>query len=81
MKPATPSPKAELKQKYLRKAIDEYEYSHAPEYHKLRMSPLAVRQGTLDFNYDSADSEVELDIHGAWVNARVWVPKEWLQID
>ena len=74
----TPSAEAALKQKYLRKAIDEYEYSPAPEYAKLSMSPLAATQGTLDFDYDDADSTVELSIDGAWVNARVWVPKRWI---
>lgn len=77
----TPSAEAALKQKYLRKAIDEYEYSPAPEYDKLSMSPLAATQGTLDFDYDDADSAVELSIDGAWVNARVWVPKQWIQTD
>ena len=79
MKPAKPSAEAALKQKYLRKAIDEYEYSFAPEYDKLTMSPLAATKGTLDFDYHNADSAVELSMDGAWVNARVWVPKEWLQ--
>jgi hypothetical protein len=27
---------------------------------------------------DKAQSAVELSTDGAWVNARVWVPKEWL---
>jgi len=45
------------------------------------MSPLAATQGTLDFDYDNADSAVELSIDGAWVNARVWVPKGWIQPD
>ena len=81
VKPATPSTEAALKQRYLRKAIDEYEYSPAPEYDKLSMSPLAATQGTLDFDYDKADSSVELSINGAWVNARVWVPKDWVQTD
>jgi len=74
-----PSEEISLKQKYLRKAIDEYEYSPAPEYGKSRMSPLAATHGTVDFEYDKADSSVELDTNGAWVNARVWVPKEWVQ--
>jgi hypothetical protein len=79
VKPATPSAEAVLKQKYLRKAIDEYEYSPAPEYDKASMSPLAATQGTIDFEYNNADSAVELSVDGAWVNARVWVPKEWVQ--
>ena len=77
----TPPAQAGLKQKYLRKAIDEYEYSSAPEYDKLSMSLLAAAQGTLDFDYDNADSAVELSIDGAWVDARVWVPKQWIQTD
>lgn len=77
----TPVAEAALKQKYLRKAIDEYEYSPAPEYDKLRMSPVAATHGTLDFDCDNADSAVELSIDGAWVNARVWVPKQWIQTD
>jgi hypothetical protein len=40
----TPPAQAGLKQKYLRKAIDEYEYSSAPEYDKLSMSLLAAAQ-------------------------------------
>jgi hypothetical protein len=79
VKPAMPSTEAALKRKYLRKAIDEYEYSPAPEYDKVRMTPLAVAHGTLDFDYDNADAAVELSTDGAWVNARVWVPKEWIQ--
>ena len=81
VKPASPSAEAALKQTYLRKAINEYEYSPAPEYDKSSMSPLAATQGTLDFDYDNADSAVELSIDGAWVNARVWVPKGWIQLD
>jgi hypothetical protein len=42
------------------------------------MSSKALIQGTLDFDYDKAQSAVELSTDGAWVNARVWVPKEWL---
>lgn len=81
VKPVTPSAEAARKQKYLRKAIDEYEYSPAPEYDKPRMSSLAATHGTIDFDYDNADLAVELSIDGAWVNARVWVPKEWVQTD
>jgi hypothetical protein len=57
---------------------DEYEYSSAPEYDKSSMSSKAVTQGTLDFDYDKAQSAVELSTDGAWVSARVWVPKQWL---
>ena len=69
---------AELKKQYLRKAINEYEYSPASEYEKSSMSRQAAERGTLDFDYDDAESDVELNRDGAWVNARVWVPKEWL---
>ena len=74
----TPEAQAATKEQYLRKAIDEYEYSPAPEYDKPRMSSKALTQGTLDFDYDNAQSAVELSNDGAWVNARVWVPKERL---
>ena len=78
MDPA-PSVEKELKRTYLRKAIQEYEYSPAPEYDKVRMTPLAATQGTLDFGPNDDDSAVELSLDGAWVNARVWVPKQWIQ--
>lgn len=81
MKPSTPSAETALKKKYLRKAIDEYEYSPAPEYDRTRMSPRATMEGTLDFDYDNADKSVELSVDGAWVNARVWVPKGWFQTE
>jgi hypothetical protein len=68
-----------LKKKYLRKAIAEYEYSPAPEYNSRRMSRRAGEHGTVDFDYKNAESDVEIDRDGAWVNARVWVPKEWLK--
>ena len=75
-----PSRHAELKGQYLRQAIEEYEYSPAPEYDKSHMSSRAVHAGTLDFDYDHPEKDVDLsnDGSGAWVNARVWVPKEWL---
>jgi hypothetical protein len=74
----------ELKQQYLRKAIDEYEYSRAAEYEKQSMTSRAVEYGTLDFDYDKPEKDVDLSstttgVNGAWVNARVWVPKEWLE--
>jgi hypothetical protein len=69
-----------LKRRYLQKAIDEYEYSPAPEYEKSRMSPRAAESGTLDLDYDDPERDVDLSNSGsgAWVNARVWVPKGWL---
>ena len=70
-----------LKKRYLRKAIREYEYSPAPEYDKRNMSPMALEQGTLDFDYQNEESDVEIAPDGAWVRARVWVPKEWLDLD
>jgi hypothetical protein len=66
---------AELKERYLRRAICEYEYSPAPEYDKSRMSPQAAEAGTVDFD---PKADVEICRDGAWVAARVWVPKEWL---
>jgi hypothetical protein len=44
------------------------------------MSPRAAESGTLDFDYQGPERDVDLSINGsgAWVNARVWVPKEWL---
>ena len=70
---------AALKREYLRHAIEEYEYSPAPEYDKSRMSNLAVAEGTLDFEYHNPELAVEISVDGAWVNARVWVPKRWLK--
>jgi hypothetical protein len=78
VKPATPEAQAALKEKYLRKAIEEYEYSPSSEYDKASMSHRAVAEGTLDFDYHNAQSAVELSIDGAWVSARVWLPKKWL---
>jgi hypothetical protein len=72
---------AALKTKYLRKAIREYEYSPASEYEKSTMSPMAVEQGTVDFGYQNEESDVDIAPDGAWVRARVWVPKEWLDSD
>ncbi len=74
---------ATLQKQFLRKAIDEYEYSPAPEYDKKRMSPRACRAGTLDIDYANSTRDVELSFNGsvcngAWVTARVWVPREWL---
>ena len=69
----------QLKKNYLRKAISEYEYSPAPEYEKTRMTVRAMEQGTIDFNYGDAESDVEVAPDGAWVKSRVWVPKEWME--
>ena len=70
--------KMELKRRYLRKAISEYEYSPAPEYERSRIGSKAAEHGTLDFDYKNSESDVEISSDGAWVKARVWVPKEWL---
>ena len=81
MKSAAPQISAELKKKYLQVAIDEYEFSQASEYEKPHMSRRATTGGTLDFEYHDAESDVKLSrdgADGAWVNARVWVPREWL---
>jgi hypothetical protein len=67
----------EIKRHYFQKAIDEYEYSWAPEYDKRAMTPKAVSEGTVDFDYGDTD-KVEISTDGAWVYARVWVPKSWL---
>jgi hypothetical protein len=66
-----------LKKRYLAKAIAEYEYSFAPEYKNRRMTRRALTKGTVDFDWQ--DAKVELDPAGAWITARVWVPREWLQ--
>jgi len=75
------SGQTELKNRYLQKAIGEYEYSPAPEYDKPHMSSRAAQSGTLDFNYDDPERDVDLCNvgSGAWVNARVWVPRVWLE--
>jgi hypothetical protein len=75
---STPRKATNLKKRYLRKAITEYEYSFAREYEKRRLTRRAVTQGTVDFDWQ--DAEVELCPDGAWVAARVWVPKEWLRV-
>ena len=67
-----------LKKRYLQKAIDEYEFSPASEYGKRNMTVRAAKEGTVDFDYHDAESDVELSRDGGWVTARVWVPKEWL---
>jgi hypothetical protein len=72
------SQEGNIKERYLKKAITEYEYSFGPEYDRTRMTAKAATEGTLDFDYHSSDSDVEISRDGAWVNARVWVPKEWL---
>jgi hypothetical protein len=75
-----PSASTKLKHRYLRKAIEEYEYSPASEYERSEMTSKAAHTGTVDFSYDDPDRDVELSPpgDGAWVTARVWVPKEWL---
>lgn len=71
----------DIKNKYLQMAISQYEYSPAPEYEKRRMSIKAATKGTIDFDYHDAESDVEVAPDGAWVRARVWVPKDWLAAD
>jgi hypothetical protein len=66
-----------LKRQYLQKAIDEYEYSRAPEYQKRAMTARALSEGTVDLDYEDTD-KVEISQDGGWVTARVWVPKSWL---
>jgi hypothetical protein len=73
-----PLQERKLKDRYLLKAVSEYEYSPAPEFEKTRMTSKAAEEGTLDFDYGNADSDVEIDRDGAWVDARVWIPKERL---
>jgi hypothetical protein len=70
---------SELKKRYLQKAIEEYEYSFAHEYDKSQLTSKAASEGTVDFEYHNAESDVEISRDGAWVNARVWVPKRWLE--
>ena len=83
MDPSQSSAHAELKKQYLRQAIEDYEYSPTPEYDKPHMSSRAVQYGTLDIDYVDPEGDVDLSNNGsgAWVNARVWVPKEWLGSD
>lgn len=69
----------DLKERYLRTAIDDYEFSFASEYEKSKMSTRASKEGTLDFDYHNAKEDVEVSRDGAWVRARVWVPKKWLK--
>jgi hypothetical protein len=69
----------DMKKRYLLKAIEEYEYSYAPEYDKTHPTLVAVSEGTLDFDYHDPESDVKISPDGAWVNARVWVPKKWLE--
>jgi hypothetical protein len=71
----------ELKERYLHKAINEYEYSFASEYDKSRMTTRAVKEGTLDFEYHNSKEDVEICPDGAWIRARVWVPKEWIDAE
>jgi hypothetical protein len=75
----TPTLQSELKKRYLQKAIEEYEYSFADEYDKPQLTPKAASEGTVDFDYQNADTNVEISKGGAWVNARVWVPERWLE--
>ena len=66
-----------LKEQYMQRAIEEYEYSWSSEYDKRAATPRAVSEGTVDL--DSADADrVEVASDGAWVPARVWIPKTWL---
>jgi hypothetical protein len=76
---ADSSQQSELKKRYLKKAIEEYEYSFAAEYDKTQLSPKAASEGTVDFDYHDPDGDVEISSDGAWVNARVWIPKKWLE--
>ena len=80
MEPTEPLRHTDLKKQYLLLAIEEYEYSPAPEYDKPHLSSRAGQSGTLDFDYDHPERDVDLstDGSGAWVSARVWVPKQWL---
>ena len=50
----------------------------ASEYDKLRMTNRAAEEGTVDFDYHNSKEDVEIGRDGAWVRARVWVPKEWI---
>lgn len=79
MNSANSPQQSELKKRYLQKAIEEYEYSLAAEYDKSHLSPRAACEGTVDFDYDNAEANVEISSDGAWVNARVWIPQKWLQ--
>jgi hypothetical protein len=45
------------------------------------MTAKAASEGTLDFDYHNSDSDVEISRDGAWVKARVWIPKEWLEFE
>jgi len=67
------------RKEYLRIAIEEYEYSFAPEYQKRHMTRRAANEGTVDFGSYNAVSDVEISPDGAWVKARVWIPKKWLK--
>ena len=78
MKPPKNAPTVDLKKRYLQKAIDEYEYSPALEYDKCSMTARAAKEGTVDFDYHNAESDVEISRDGGWVTARVWVPKKWV---
>jgi hypothetical protein len=71
----------ELKERYLRRAINDYEYSFALEYDKSRMTTRAVKEGTVDFDYHNSKKDVEVSRDGAWVRARVWVPKEGIDAE
>jgi len=66
------------KEQFLKKAIAEYEYAHASHYEKSALTLLAREQGALDFDYHDAERDVELAPDGAWVMARVWVPRAWM---
>jgi hypothetical protein len=68
----------DLRKKYLLVAIQEYEYSFAPEYQKRRMTQRATKERTVGIESHNAVSDVEISPDGAWVKARVWVPNTWL---
>jgi len=72
------SMKPDVRKKYLRLAIEEYEYSFASEYQKRHMTRRAANEGTVDFGSYDEVSDVEVSPDGAWVKARVWIPKDWL---
>ena len=59
-----PSRRAELKRQYLRQAIEDYEYSSAPEYDKPLMSFRAAHAGTLDLDYNDPERNVDLSNDG-----------------
>jgi hypothetical protein len=79
MNEGDPSQQIEMKKKYLLKAIEQYEYSFASEYDKTQLTEKAAAEGTVDFDYHDPESGVTISPDGAWVRARVWIPKSWLE--